>query len=125
MKPGTPWLRVWRLLALAAAFFLWGSAPEARAETLKVNEAEAKKAATKKVPATYPPMARQMNLTGRVEVEALVDEAGSVQSASVKMGNPVLGGAALAAIKQWKFTPFTADGKPANAVVTISFDFQK
>jgi hypothetical protein len=29
----------------------------------------------------------------------------------------------VAAMKRWKFTPFTADGKPVPAVADVSFKF--
>jgi outer membrane biosynthesis protein TonB len=40
-------------------------------------------------------------------------------------GNPVLGAAAVAAGKRWKFQPFQADGKPAKTIVRVNFDFSK
>ena len=39
-------------------------------------------------------------------------------------GNPVLLNAAVAAAKQWKFTPFTNDGKAVKAVAPITFTFK-
>ncbi len=33
-------------------------------------------------------------------------------------------GAAVAAMKRWKFTPFVVDGKTMRALTTITFDFR-
>jgi hypothetical protein len=31
---------------------------------------------------------------------------------------------AISAVEKWKFTPFTANGEPTKAVVTLGFDFR-
>jgi protein TonB len=96
-----------------------------RAEALHVSEQEAQHAVITKVAPQYPPIARQMNLAGRVEVELYVNAGGTVDKAQVVAGNPILGGAAVNAAKRWKFQPFQADGKASDAVVRLSFDFVK
>jgi TonB family protein len=82
-----------------------------------------KAALTKPHPA-YSPVARQMKIAGRVEVEALVNEDGAVESAKAVTGNPLLTQSALSAVEKWKFTPFTSDGKPVKAICTLVFDFR-
>ena len=118
-------LRARRVVSIAAVSLLLCSVTHARDNALRVSEADANRAATKKVNADYPVIARQMNLTGRVEIEFTIDVTGSVETASIKVGNPVLGSSALWAIKKWKFTPFTEDGKPTAAISTMSFEFRK
>ena len=91
---------------------------------VRVSEVVAKQAAVEKVVPEYPTMAKQMRLAGRVEVEAVINTDGSVEKTQVISGHALLSSAAVAALKRWKFTPFGADGKPARAVTTISFDFK-
>jgi TonB family protein len=91
---------------------------------LNVSKSDAMRAATSKVAPTYPPMARQLGMQGDVEVEAKITEAGNVESVKPLTGNPVLLNAAVAAAKQWKFTPFTNDGKPTKAMAPITFTFK-
>jgi protein TonB len=91
---------------------------------MKVAEAAAKQAALEKPVPEYPAMARQLRVTGRVEVEAIVDVDGKVEKAQIVNGNPMLGNAAVQALRRWKFAPFTADGKATRAVTTITFDFK-
>jgi TonB family protein len=91
---------------------------------LNVSKTEAMKNATSKVAPTYPPMARQLGMQGDVEVEARITEDGTVESVKPLTGNPVLLNAAVAAMKQWKFTPFTNEGKAVKAVAPISFTFK-
>jgi TonB family protein len=62
----------------------------------------ARKVKNKVVPA-YPAIARTMNLTGKVKLEALVLANGSVKSVQVKGGNPLLIQSAENAIQSWKW----------------------
>jgi TonB family protein len=91
---------------------------------LNVSKTDAMRNATSKVAPTYPPMARQLGMQGDVEVEARITEDGSVESVKPLTGNPVLLNAAVAAMKQWKFTPFTNEGKAVKAVAPVVFTFK-
>ncbi len=93
------------------------------AEEVHVSQAEAMKAATSKAEPAYPAIAKQLHLEGNVQVEAHITEAGTVESVKPLTGNAVLMNAAVEAMKRWKFTPFTADGKPVRAVADVSFKF--
>jgi TonB family protein len=93
------------------------------ADEVHVSQSEAMRAATSKVEPEYPAIAKQLHLAGSVEVEAHISETGAVQSVKPLTGNAVLMNAAMAAMKRWKFTPFTADGKPVAAVADLSFKF--
>jgi len=90
---------------------------------MRVEESQAKKNIISKVDPEFPPIAKQLNLSGKVEVDAHVDEAGKVEKVDAVSGNPILAGAAVNATKHWKFQPFEADGKPTKVVVRIAFDF--
>jgi TonB family protein len=92
-------------------------------EELHIAESDARHAAVEKPAPEYPPMARQMRIVGTVVVEGTVDEQGQVESARLKVGNPILGGAATQAVKKWHFKPFTSQDKPAKAIVTLTFEF--
>lgn len=63
------------------------------------------RAAVRKVPPTYPPIARQMGITGTVIVTTTVDASGKVIKAESTSGNKLLATAAIEAVKQWKFAP--------------------
>ena len=82
------------------------------------------KAATSKVQPQYPPIARQMKIAGHVEIEAIISTDGSVVTAKALSGNPMLTQPAISAVEKWKFTPFTSNGEPTKAVVTLGFDFR-
>ena len=91
---------------------------------IRVTATDALKAATSKPQPAYSPVARQMKVVGKVDVEAIIDTTGSVESVKAVSGNPLLTQSAVSAVQKWKFTPFTADGAPTKAVVTLSFDFR-
>lgn len=113
-------LQISVLLALiTCSFSQLGSAQ------IRVSEAEGKKNIVSKVEPEFPAIAKQLNLSGRVEVDLHVDESGQVEKVDVVSGNPILAGAATSAAKRWKFQPFEADGKPAKAVVRIAFSFMR
>ena len=94
------------------------------AADIRVSTSDALRAAVSKPQPVYSAVARQMKVAGRVEVEVVVDEQGIVQTAKAVTGNALLTQSAVAAVEKWKFTPFTADGKPVKATCTLSFDFR-
>lgn len=109
------------ITAFGALAILAGSA--LAADEVRVTQSEAVKAATAKVEPEYPAIAKQLHLSGSVQVEAVIGESGEVESVKPLTGNAVLMNAAVAALKRWRFTPFTADGKPVRAVADMSFKF--
>lgn len=72
-----------------------------------------------KVDARYPELARQYQLKGKVKIEATVSPDGSVKKTRVVGGSPLLAGAALDAVKQWKYEPGQKE-----TVETIDFAFE-
>src|SRR4051812_4334407 len=101
-------------LALAPALFA----------EVHVAMGDALKSALAKPAPEYSAVARQMKVTGHVEVEATVGTDGLVESVKVLTGNPLLTASAVTAVKKWKFTPFTQNGEPAKALTVLSFDFK-
>jgi TonB family protein len=92
---------------------------------LRVSETEARKAVVKKVEPEYPAMARQIRLSGQVQVDVVIAETGAVEKVSVLKGNVLLSNSAVSALKKWKFTPFAgAANKPAKAIASLTFDFR-
>ena len=71
----------------------------------------------------YPETARQKRIQGMVVLLAQVSKDGSVQDLKVLSGNPELANAAVAAVRQWKYTPYAKANKPVpfRTRVTLSF----
>jgi TonB family protein len=73
----------------------------------------------------YPRAAADAHVQGEVKVEAEVSRDGDVTSARVISGPPLLRDAATAAVQQWKYRPYLADGnKPVAVNATVLLDFQ-
>jgi len=72
-----------------------------------------------KVDPRYPELAKQYQLAGRVRLEVTVSPNGAVTKTHVLGGNPLLVGAALEAVKQWKYEP-----RPKETVEMVDFLFQ-
>ena len=107
------------LLPLAAAFAL-----SAQDGLKKVSAAEANAAISNKTAPEYPALGRQLKLEGKVELEAVVTETGTVEKVNIVSGNPVLTKPAVEAVKHWKFTPFIIDGKASKAIAPVSINFK-
>ncbi len=65
-------------------------------------------------------LAKAAGAKGTVVIEATIDESGTVAEAHVIRSVPLLDRPALDAVKQWKYTPTTLNGKPVRTIATIS-----
>lgn len=72
-----------------------------------------------KVAPEYPDLARHMNVTGKVRIEAVISADGKVTSTKILGGSPLLVNAAVDALKKWKFEPSSKE-----TTETMEFDFE-
>jgi protein TonB len=72
----------------------------------------------------YPPFARAAGIQGLVILETVIDERGRVASTRVLRSVPMLDQAAMAAVRQWQFTPTRLNGVPIAVVMTVTIDFR-
>lgn len=57
----------------------------------------------------YPEIAKRMAITGSVKVELVVAADGTIRSAKVLGGHPILVDAVQKALKKWKYAPGSAE----------------
>jgi protein TonB len=71
----------------------------------------------------YPPEALAQKLRGPVVLQARVGRDGSVEDLKIVRGYFILGRAAIAAVKQWRFQPYSINGHAAatQTVITVNF----
>jgi protein TonB len=71
----------------------------------------------------YPDAARRAHIQGPVTLETLIAANGRVQQVTPISGNPQLAESAATAVRQWRYKPFTVDGKqvPIRTQVTVTF----
>jgi TonB family protein len=100
------------------------SAPEQVNEPVTVSEQAARALLIHSVDPVYPPEASTQKLHGPVVLQAVIGRDGSVQDLKIVRGYFVLGKAAIAAVKQWKFQPYTLNGHAAatQTVITVNFN---
>jgi protein TonB len=71
-----------------------------------------------KVAPMYPELAKHINLAGVVKVEVTVAPNGSIKSARLIGGHPVLGDAALDAVRKWRY-----EAAPGESTGVLEFRF--
>jgi protein TonB len=64
----------------------------------------------KRVDPSYPPDAIQQRIEGTVQLHGVVGEDGKVQSLEPVSGPPLLVGAAVIAVREWRYGPTLFDG---------------
>jgi protein TonB len=71
----------------------------------------------------YPAMARAARAEGMVIIEATIARDGSVRDARVLRSHPLLDEAALAAVREWRYSAPLLNGVPVEVVMTVTVNF--
>ncbi len=71
----------------------------------------------------YPELAKQQAVQGAVVLDALVGNDGTVREVKVVSGDPQLAPAAIAAVRQWRFRPYTPQGQPVAFTTRVTVNF--
>lgn len=71
----------------------------------------------------YPPAARAVRAAGAVSVQVLIDESGSVVSATAVSGHPLLRAAAAQAARGARFSPTMLSGQAVKVSGVITYNF--
>jgi len=95
-----------------------------RPAPVKVSQGVVQGALVSKVNPDYPRVARAARIQGSVVMHAIIGTDGTVQQLQVISGNPLLVGAALEAVKKWRYRPYLLDGIPAEVETTITVNFK-
>jgi TonB family protein len=117
--------RVVALTALLFQLLSFAAFASAQAESAQTNAAStpAHIQLLQRVPPTYPPVARQARIQGPVVLDVVIGTDGSVSSATVVSGHPLLVQSALDAVKQWKYEPYVLDGRAVEVRTQITVQF--
>jgi periplasmic protein TonB len=76
-----------------------------------------------KVQPNYPPLARQARIQGSVVLQADISKNGTIENLHVISGHPMLTGAALEAVKQWRYKPYILNGEPVEVETQVTVNF--
>jgi len=109
------------VLGLALTLALGGSvALSPRSLAQDPAATPAKRKVRSKVTPDYPALAKQMNITGKVKLEATVAADGHVVSTKVVGGSPLLVNAATDALKKWHY-----EAAPKETEEVVEFEFNQ
>jgi TonB family protein len=94
-------------------------------EPVVVSEETARALLIHTVNPSYPPEAMAQKLHGSVVLQIVVAPDGTVGDLKIVRGYFVLGQAAIAAVKQWRFQPYALNGHVAatQTLITINFSY--
>ncbi len=98
--------------------------PKKSQQVLRVSQGVTEGLLLKKVNPTYPAQAVSMRKQGTVQIVADIGKSGSITNAKISGGDPILGQAALTAVKQWKYKPYYLNGEPIEIQTQITVNFK-
>jgi TonB family protein len=75
-------------------------------------------------PPPYPDIARRAGVQGMVRLQVRATKDGHVEVVKLLEGSPTLADAAISAVKQWQVNPSWVNGKKADVISTVAFNFQ-
>jgi periplasmic protein TonB len=97
--------------------------PRPALQKLRVSSGVAQGMLIQQVKPQYPAPARTARVEGRVLLQAVIGKDGSVQNLHVISGHPLLVGAAIDAVKQWRYKPYYLNAEPVEVETQIVVNF--
>ncbi len=97
--------------------------PKIAPQKLRVSSGIAQGLLIHQVTPQYPPLARQARIQGTVVLQAVIDKDGTVQGLRVISGHPMLTQAAMDAVRQWRYRPYSLNGEPVEVDTQINVNF--
>lgn len=96
------------------------SVPKLAAPTVRVRTGGA---LLKKVEPVYPLIAKTARIQGNVELRFVIQKDGTVAHIETVSGLPILAGAAVDAVKQWRYDPVKINDQPVEMPMTVTLKF--
>ncbi|HEX9198707.1 MAG TPA: energy transducer TonB [Acidobacteriaceae bacterium] len=73
---------------------------------------------------SYPALAKFTHLDGKVILQAVISSDGTVSATHVLSGHRLLRGAAVDAVRHWRYRPYVVDGRPVDVATIVTVDFR-
>ncbi len=93
-------------------------------EPVKLPEAAMRELLSQPVDPEYPAAAKAAGQRGIVVLQVLVGRDGVVQEAKFLQGSLIFARSAIDAVKQWKFKPYSMNGRPVSVQGLITLNFK-
>ena len=77
----------------------------------------------RRVQPVYPYPAKMAHVQGAVILSAIIDKSGSIENLRVLSGHPLLVGAAVEAVSQWRYRPYILNSEPIEVETQITVKF--
>jgi len=71
----------------------------------------------------YPAIAKAAGVQGQVVLTAIISKAGTIEDLHAVSGHPLLVGAAVEAVRQWRYRPYILNGEPVEVETEIMVNF--
>jgi len=75
------------------------------------------------IPPEFPSAAKGVRTSGTVVIEAVIAKDGHIRDARLGAGATVFEGAALEAVRRWRYRPYLLNGEPVEVETTINLVF--
>jgi len=102
---------------------VWAQRCEGEQQLPVLNSKEACRLLVNQVRPEYPTLAKLNYIRGRVHVQLVVSPAGTVASAHVLSGNPLLAAAVLNSVRMWRYRPFLAKSGSTSFETKVDVNF--
>jgi len=93
-------------------------------EPVNLPESAARELLAQPVDPEYPAAAKASGQRGSVVLQVLIGRDGAVQDAKFLQGSLVFARAAIDAVKQWRFKPYSMNGRAVSVQSVITLKFQ-
>jgi protein TonB len=97
--------------------------PKVAVQRIRVSSGVTQGLVTHRVEPTYPPIAKAARVQGTVILAAVIGKDGTIQNLHVVSGHPLLQGAAMEAVKQWRYRPYILNGEPVEVDTQVIVNF--
>ena len=77
----------------------------------------------RRVEPEYPPEAREQHIQGEVKLDVQIGGEGAIHNIQVVEGDPLLAGAAVEAVRRWRYRPYSVNGHPVEMQSRITLRF--
>ena len=101
-----------------------GSAPTPVLQKLVVSQGVSRGLLIKQTAPVYPHSAIDLKIEGAVQLLAVVTKNGDIGEVKVLSGDKTLAGAAVEAVKKWKYKPYLLNGEPVDIQTQVTVNFK-
>jgi TonB family protein len=111
------------LLCLLELPHAWAQGAEGLEQLPVLDSKKASRLLLNQVRPEYPALAKMNYIQGRVRVQLIVSPTGTVTSAHVLSGHPLLAAAVLNSVRMWQYRPLAAKDGPTSFATRVDVNF--